>query len=190
MRVLMSVWAVLASLPAIAAQAPFPAGYWERSYGFGDSAAQISVSLRVKDMVRGEIEVDRLLTKSGAVMKSLNQNYVQQGGSGRYKSLSYFIATDKADAAAKSIINAGELLNFSNNRSFDGSQGEELRRKIQQLEEESAGNAEILKKMPIASYFLNTNLTRLRQSREAMDAAVSRTTINVTLSEPRGETKK
>lgn len=185
MRVLIAVLAALAALPALAADAPFPAGYWERGYGFGEAAAQINVSLRVKDLARAEVEVDRLLTKSGATMRSLNQGYggYNGGQQPRQKSLAFFVPMEKSDAAAKSILDAGELQNFSSSRSSDGNQAEELRRKVQQLEEETAKNAESLKKMPIASYFLNFNLTRLRQSRDAMEAAASKALLNVTLIE-------
>lgn len=175
------------SLVAIAAGPgeKFPDGYWERGYPNGQTqAVYYNVSIKVSDLDKAQAEVTRIMTAAGGTIQGNNPfNY---GNQGRGRNLNFGIAAGKAEAAAKKLFSVGELHSYNSQRQLQKSSLEEIEKKIQEISAELEANAAGLKNMPIASFFLNSQLRKLKQSRDSLQAGLERAAVNVTLMPPEG----
>ncbi|HAH06576.1 MAG TPA: hypothetical protein DCM05_08625 [Elusimicrobia bacterium] len=178
----------LASSPASAAPDKYPDGYWERGYGFSQSAVYYQVNLKVKDIAKAEAEAVRLLTQAGAV---------SSGGSGMgtsngnpMKSLSFTMDSTKAGKSVKKLFDLGDLQSYNSQAQTQKSTILELEQKIKDLSAEIAANASTLSEMPIASHLMNSLLKRLKQSRDTYQAAIGRASVNLQLIQASPEEKR
>ncbi len=174
----------------LAAETPFPPGYWDRGYATGNvNVNNFMLTLKVKSLPKAEEAVDRLISKFGGTMRNMNagQNYYNYNMPTAQASKTFVYSLDaaKAEPAAKALFDLGELVQYNNQRPNADTQYDEIKAKIKQLQGELSANAEALKKMPIASYFLNTQLARLNQSKEAYDTGLKQANVTVTLLEPK-----
>jgi hypothetical protein len=186
--------ALLAAAAFAHADSSFPAGYWERSYyGSNAQSETVTAMLVVKNLVRAEAEIDRRITKAGGTLTSMNGNANQYSNGQpqqKMKNVTYSIEAGKADAAARSVFEFGELQQFSDQKQPQiSAQLDEIKKKLTQVDEEIAKNAESLKTMPIAAYFLNTQHDRLIQSRDSIESGMKKATITLTLSETPADKK-
>lgn len=175
---------LLLALPLMsAAAAPvekYPDGYWERGYATGPTqAVSYNVSIKVSDIDKAQGEVSRIMTAAGAALQGSNP--YSYGNQSRGRNLSYSIAAGKAEAAAKKLFGVGELHSYNFQRQIQKSTMEEVEKKIQEISAEIEANAAGLKKMPIAAYFLDKQLRRLKQSRDSLQAGLDRAVVSVSL---------
>lgn len=167
---------LLSAAPA----ARYPDGYWERGYSSGQiNSVQYNIKIKVEDVDKAQSEVQRIMTEAGA---TLSGNSWNNYGNGRQDtSISYQIDAKKADQAAKKLFVIGDLQSYNAYRQIEKTALPEIEKKIEELTVEISGNQAALKKMPIADYFLNAQLKRLKQSRDAITAGLGRAVLNIGL---------
>lgn len=192
MRQITTACLVSLALGASAAETSgFPPGYWDRMYGMGTQSGSYTIVMQVDDIGKTEADIDRRMSKAGATLTSLNNGYgfYNNRSNQHSKMIVYAMDSGRAESAAKSLFNLGQLQQFTNQRQIENSQLDEIKQKIKQLNAEIEGNSDALKRMPIASYFLNAQLVRLSQARDSYETALKKMTINITLVETASSTK-
>lgn len=168
--------------PKITAQEN-PEAYWNRGFGCSQTADSYNVTLRVGDVDSMAAKIDVLLTDAGAPSQMGQSNsgyYGGQGGQGRMRQMHYSVPIKSAEKLAKKLMDMGELINYSLNRSQSGDSLAQLEERIALLEGESK-NAEALAKVPSAAHLLNAKLKSLKQSREVCLAGTTRSAISINL---------
>lgn len=168
--------------PKITAQEN-PEAYWNRGFGCSQTAENYNVTLRVADVDAMAARVDTLMTDAGAPSQMGQTNsgyYASQGGQGRMRQMNYSVSIKSADKLAKKLMDMGELINYSLNRSQSGDSLAQIEERIAVLEGELK-NEDALAKLPSAAHFLNAKLRSLKQSREVCLAGATRSSISVSL---------
>ena len=180
---LLALAAVLLSAAAFA-ETPktFPDGYWERGWGFSQAAVNYQVTLKVVDADAAAAKVEKILAAGGATMTSSNGNgYFGGDARRRMRCIQYSARSDNAEKLSKKLFDLGDLQSYNVNRYGGANAIKELEDRIGYLAEELESNKEALKKMPVASYFLNSQLAKLKQSRTTYEASASKAMIAVNL---------
>lgn len=178
---------------AQASEQRFASGYWDRGYATGNMSAVIfNLSIKVDDLTKAESAVTKRLTKAGGSLQNMNNNSgyygdAQAAAKRIVKNISFTLDSSKGEAAAKGLFDIGDLQQYSSSQQAAASQLEEIRAKLKQVQEELSTHADELKKMPIASYFLEQLQSRLTNSQDAYVSGLKRATINVALIEEKSE---
>lgn len=183
MKITLLALAVACLAAAAPASAPktFSEGYWERVWGGGQYAVQYSLSIKVDDLDSATTKVNKILTDGGASPNG-NSNYWNNNAQGRKsKMLAYTANAAVAEKLAKRLFAVGDLQNYQANRFGGQNVLKELDERIGLIAGEMESNKAALEKMPVASYFLNTQLSRLKASRESYAASANKAAINVSL---------
>jgi len=171
--------ALLSAAPA----SRYPEGYWERSYSSGNmSSVQYNIKLKVEDMEKAQGEVQRMLTEAGATLSG-NAWGGSYGNPKAERTLNFAIGVGKAEQAAKKLFAIGELQSYNTYQQVDKKTLAEIATKIKELSVEIAANQKALQKMPIAEHFLNSQLRKLKQSRDSISAGLDRAMLVITLAQ-------
>lgn len=168
---------------ALAQNAPWPDGYWERQYGHGQPWSVLyMVNLKVDSPAEAREKAVKLLEQSGG-RPSQSGAYGGYGRSGQFQQVSYFVPADKAEKAAKRLFTLGDLQQFSAQKGGGSTQLPEIREKIAALEEERKAGAASLERLPIARTLLSSQLAKLTQARDSFEASEGTALVNLTLSD-------
>ncbi|HBL17865.1 MAG: hypothetical protein A2X36_04075 [Elusimicrobia bacterium GWA2_69_24] len=84
------------------------------------------------------------------------------------------------------LLDLGDLQSYSRQKNITPSAIRDIRERIEALSAELAENAEPLKRMPIASLFLNSKLAGFKQAEERYKRVEDKAVINLTLIETAG----
>jgi hypothetical protein len=171
--------ALLSAAPA----SRYPEGYWERSYSSGNmSSVQYNIKLKVEDIEKAQGEVQRMLTEAGATLSG-NAWGGSYGNAKSDRTVNFAIEARKAEQAAKKLFAVGELQSYNTYRHVDKKTLTEIGKKIEELTAEITANQKALQKMPIADHFLNSQLKKLKQSRDSISAGLDRAMLVITLTQ-------
>lgn len=166
---------------AFAQAAPWPDGYWDRQYGYGQPWSVLyMVNLKVDAPAEAREKAVKLLEQSGG-RPAQSGGYGGYGRSGPYQQLSYFVPVEKAEKAAKRLFSLGDLQQFSTQKAGAATQLPEIREKIAALEGERKTGAAELENLPIARTLLAAQLAKLTQARDSLEAGAGTALVNVTL---------
>jgi|GEM_PF-2629743 hypothetical protein len=181
--------AYVVSAHAQVEQPPFAPGYWEQGWGLAQFAATYQISLRVDNLDKASASVEKILSADGAPAGS---SYGQSPYRPKrpLRSFSYFFDTKKAERVAKRLLGIGVLESYNVQRTNAADAVAAIDERLALLNREMKDNADQLKKMPISSYFLESQKQRLLQSRDSFVASEDRAQISVTLSTPDSNVKK
>lgn len=184
MRHLLLALALAQIAPAAFAQnAPWPDGYWERQYGYGQPWSVVyMVNLKVDAPAEAREKAVKLLEQSGG-RPTQNGAYGGYGRSLQYQQVSYYVPIEKAEKAAKRLFSLGDLQQFSTQKAGAATQLPEIREKIASLEAERKAGAAKLESLPIARTLLAAQLAKLTQTRDSLEAGAGTALVNVTLSD-------
>jgi hypothetical protein len=169
-----------AATRAFADPASFPDGYWDRQYGFSQQWSVIySVSLKVQSPPDARAQAIKLLEKAGAT--PAQGGYFGFSRPGQAAQFAYLIPIERAERAAKSLFDLGDLQQYTNQKIGSADQLPEIRDKISALESELRENSAALEHMPIAKTLETSLLGRLTQARDAAQASAGTALISVAL---------
>jgi hypothetical protein len=158
----------------------FPVGYWEKSYNpCPRYATTYSVEIKVGDMKSAENAVKRILTKAGEQLSNASTTQTPKYS----KKFTYQLSVDEADRASRAFISLGELQTFSIQELIQPGVWKEIQAKLKQLTQETQDNAEALKKMPAANYFLAGALEKLKQVNDSYNSSQGKAQLNLTIIE-------
>jgi len=174
----------LAALLAVASAAEvsprsFVNGYWERGYAFPQAAVTYTISVKV-------VDTDKAAARAQKIMLAADASPVGNGGSyfgdgRRGQSMQFSMPMNGSEKLAKKLIELGDLQSYNVGRDGNPNMLKDVDERIGLLSAELEENREALKKMPISYYFLNTQLTRLKQARSNYEAVKSKAMLSLTL---------
>ena len=176
--------AVLLAAAASAAETPktFPDGYWDRGWGYSQAAVNYQLTLKVDDPDAAAAKIEKILAAGGATSMSNNGGgYYGGDGRKRTRTLQYMGRTDNAEKLTKKLFDAGDLQSYNVNRYGGNNAVKDIDERIGYLAGELESNKEALKKLPVASSMMNSQLAKLKQSKASYEACASKAMIVVNL---------
>lgn len=187
-----ALWSVVAAFSltvvcAVTAQnttaSRFTNGYWERGWPMGQAAVSYQLSLKVADFDDASAKIERVLTAGGATSIGNVNNFQGYFGNKQrpLRQLTYSVPLEKAERLTKKLFDLGDLQSYNVNRFGDASTLKEIDERIALLKGEIDGNKAALAKMPIADYFLQSQLTRLVAARTSYTANAKKGMISIQL---------
>lgn len=141
----------------------------------------INIQLAAKNVDDAKARIEKAI-------KQFTNSTLQSGNSymnanKRYSSLSFEVSRSKADAAAKALLDIGDLKNFSSQPSFNKASYDQLQEQMDAVGAEIDSNATNLKKMPISKSFLEAVYSGMKARKQAWDTGKDTAQVIVTLME-------
>lgn len=162
-----------------AQQSPYPDGYWDRQYGYGQQwSTMYSLSLKVDSISKAHDAAEKILQSAGGTTAGGGYGYA-----GRPGNMGYLLPAETAEKTAKRLMTLGDLQQYNRQKLGGESTLPEVKDKIGEIEKEMHKHADALAEMPAAAALLTSTLSRLRQARDSIESSSGKAMISLSLAD-------